>query len=1495
MQVHCSSIRRYLAACSAMAAMLGVAAVGSPMPAHAAPIGGTAIIQVSKSAPFVSSLVPGGTANYTVGVTNFGLSAATGARLADPTPAGLANPSWSCVGMNGAVCAFESGVGDIDEALDGLIPNGTLEFFVVADVDVAPPPYITNVASVSLPAGATCSDASTPPCRAQVTLGTGAAIDMNLSATAEVLSPGGSAQYFLTLDSLGTDASGTSVRVPQPNGLQGMSWTCNASSGAVCPASGGSGSIDLVIGTWPVGGQLIFGINATVSANPPAEIVTSAIAVPPYGGSCGIGGTQPPCIASVRQLAGAQIDITKSGELQLVPDTIEYTLSVFNSGADAGGTVIADPLPAGVSAFTWTCSATDGVTCPAASGIGPINAVVPSWPTGNGLVYTITAQVAPGAPPVIVNTASATPPAGGVCGIEATPPPCVASDSTLLVEGALSIEKYVDTGGMRGGGMLDFIVVASNFSDVSANGSVLGDPLPPGIASFDFWTCSAFKGATCPAASGSGPLAETIVNFPPGSSLTYLIATTLDAAPPSMITNTATLTPPAGSSIGCSGPDPLPPCEASVSVPSGAVFAVGKFADTAGIEPGGTIGYRLDVFNLGMDATNVLVSDPVPAGIASMTWTCSGKGAECPAPSGSGSLSELLSLLPGDAGISYDVSATLAASLPPSVTNTLTVTSPDPNGCLIGDTATVTPSPCITSVTNNSIALLELEKVADRSQLLRGGVVQYTVVLRNEGGNAAGSVLSDPLPAGIDRFDWTCVAFAGAICPAFSGSGALNETIATLPANGYLVYSVTAVVAQDAPASITNIASVTVPAGGACVAAGCAASVTLPVSLVPAANIGITKSADTGTAAPGTTVNYDVQVTNLGDTTSASVVVSDPLPTGVTSMSWTCSGVECPNASGVGAISETLPSLAPYYEEYGAPRPGRVTYRIAAVIDSAPPATINNIATVAPSAGDTCAAASCTATSSLPTGVAGALVLTITQGANAASLVPGGTVDYTVTLANSGPDNAGPTTISDAVPTGIASFAWTCAAAGGASCPAASGVGAINAVVPGMPAGGALTYTISAVVGPTPPTNIVNAFVVTPPASATCVPAGCVSTLSIPVVAPPQPLLAITKSADRAELEPGGNVQYTVSVSNTGTGPAGAAQLSDPIPAGIATVAWTCAAINGAICPAASGTGALNATFNLVPGARLIWTLQAVIVAAPPATVTNVASLVPPAGVPCNPTACTAQVALPTAALGVPAVQVAKSVDPPAGTQVSAGQAIDWTVSIANADAPTTGVVTVTDRLPANVRDVLVSPAAGISCNSTAPAAGSNLVCTLGAGFVGELDIGISAVVTGADAQGVVRNVVEAAGIDNPACTTCSVSNPVGLPFDLALRNARPYSAAGIQGVLVDVVNLTPTAATAVPVVLAPASARRLFGVSSGACTASGGSGGSPIVVTCPNPPSAQGVNCAGATCTIARLAQNGAITLFVALNAGAGATLTVDVPGDGDPANNTLVLEARP
>ncbi|MCL1960200.1 MAG: DUF11 domain-containing protein, partial [Desulfovibrionaceae bacterium] len=250
-----------------------------------------------------------------------------------------------------------------------------------------------------------------------------------------------------------------------------------------------------------------------------------------------------------------------------------------------------------------------------------------------------------------------------------------------------------------------------------------------------------------------------------------------------------------------------------------------------------------------------------------------------------------------------------------------------------------------------------------------GDSVVYTVTASNTGAVSATDVkVTDAFPAGIASASWTCadnsaLIGGGPYCPAASSGGPisppaamLDQTIATLPAGGNVVYAITATAdAVNPPASIVNTASADAQ-GGVCVddlgqPTGQPMPCTATVANPPAPIVAISKAANTGAALrPGESVVYTVRVANAGTETAPNVRVQDPLPPGMASVVWTCDdnagGALCPNGIGNAALDQTIASL---------PVGGIVTYTLNATLAAGGlPAQIANVAT-ADAPGSLCA------------------------------------------------------------------------------------------------------------------------------------------------------------------------------------------------------------------------------------------------------------------------------------------------------------------------------------------------------------------------------------------------------------------------------------------------------------------------------------------------------------------------------------------------------------
>ena len=120
---------------------------------------------------------------------------------------------------------------------------------------------------------------------------------------------------------------------------------------------------------------------------------------------------------------------------------------------------------------------------------------------------------------------------------------------------------------------------------------------------------------------------------------------------------------------------------------------------------------------------------------------------------------------------------------------------------------------------------------------------------------------------------------------------------------------------------------------------------------------------------------------------------------------------------------------------------------------------------------------------------------------NSGAVTRGSTINYTVSASNTGAVSANGAVVSDPLPTGISFASWVCTASGGAVCPASSGTLSLNHTIATFPAGGKVTYAITARVADDAPEAITNAATIQLPDALTVPPDGT-SSVTNPVSDP---------------------------------------------------------------------------------------------------------------------------------------------------------------------------------------------------------------------------------------------------------------------------------------------------------------------------------------------------------------------------------------------------------
>ena len=257
--------------------------------------------------------------------------------------------------------------------------------------------------------------------------------------------------------------------------------------------------------------------------------------------------------------------------------------------------------------------------------------------------------------------------------------------------------------------------------------------------------------------------------------------------------------------------------------------------------------------------------------------------------------------------------------------------------------------------------------------------------------------------------------------------------------------------------------------------------------------------------------------------------------------------------------------------------------------------------------------------------------LSITKTDGVATALPGGSVTYTITGSNAGPDPVTGATIADTFPASE-TCTWTCAGASGGTCTAA-GSGNINDTV-NLPVGGSVTYTASCAISAAATGTLVNTATVS---SSIADPTPGNNSATDTDTLTPQADLSITKTDGVATVVAGGSTIYTITASNAGPSNAPGSTVADTFPASL-TCTWTCAGAGGGTCTPA-GSGNINQVVNLPAGGSTTFTATCNISAAATGSIVNTATVAAAAGVtdtnPANNSATDTDTVLPPGVLNV--------------------------------------------------------------------------------------------------------------------------------------------------------------------------------------------------------------------------------------------------------------------
>ncbi len=1281
--------------------------------------------------------MPGAPLTYTIVVSNLGPSNVSNARLQDSLPAPLSGFTWACAGASGGTCGTAGGAGAID-ILVSVPVGGTVTVTVSGVVPGGVTGSLVNTATVSAPAGV--NDPVAGNNSASDVNGANVQADVSITKTdgSATTVAGAAITYTVVAGNAGpSDVVGATVTDAVPASITGVTWTCAASAGSVCPASG-AGNIAAAVNLL-AGGTATFTISGTVSASATGSISNTATITAPGGVIDPVPGNNT---ATDTDTVTAQADLSATktdGTATAVPGgTVTYTMVVANAGPSAVvGATVTDALAASLSGATWLCAASAGSTCPA-SGTDSVSASVNLAPGGSA-TFTLTATVSAAATGSLVNTIAIAPPTGVTDPVAGNN--SATDTDTLTLHADLTVSKSGTPSPYVPGLPLTYTIVVTNAGPSIVTGAPVVDPFPAAFAGFT-WTCAASSGSSC-AASGSVGL-NTSVDLLVGGAATFTVTGTVPPATTGAQNNTVTVTPPAGVV------DPVPGNNSATNTnPVGAVadVRITKTSTPNPYVPGAPLQYVITATNVGpSDAVGARVQDVLPAVLTSVTWTCaSAAGASCGAAGGTGDIDQLVTL-PVGASVVFTVDAGVPTALTGVLTNTATIATPP---------GVTDPVPGDNQATDNNNASVQADLSVTKSSTPNpygpGTPLTYTIVAANAGpSDVVGARVQDALPAAVSGFAWACAAAGGATCGTLAGTGNI-DVLVDLPSGATITFTLSGTVSASASGVLTNTATIQAPAGVADPVA--ANNLAIDANTAnPSADLGITKGAAPSPYVPGLPMTYTMVVSNSGPSDVVGARVQDVMPAALSAFTWTCSpsgGATCGTASGAGNI-DVLVAL---------PVGGTATFTATGLTPAGGGAAFTNTATVAAPAGVTDPVpANNTATAVTPASVQADLQVVKT--ATSPSYVAGAPLSYVVVATNLGPSTATGARLQDVLPVPLAAFTWTCTAAGGAVCGTATGAGSIDLLLD-LPVGSTATFALTGTVPAGTTGSLTNTATIAAPAGAAD-PAPGNNTSTVVLSGSASADLAISKSSTPSPYVAGQPLAYAIVVSNLGPSGAVGARVQDVLPAALGAFTWTCAPTGGGVCTTASGAGNIDALVDLVVGASVTFTVTGTVPAAMTGALVNTATVAAPPGVadpvPGNNAATDTN---PTTIVQLTDVGIAKTVAPSAAL---VGGSVTYTVIATNFGPTAASGVVVTDQLPVGVAYVASTPSQGSYDQVT------------GRWSVGALAVGQSVTLTidaTVQVPGVIANIAVRTGQNEPDSNAANDSA-------VAVLNSPPYADVGV-------------------------------------------------------------------------------------------------------------------
>ena len=441
-------------------------------------------------------------------------------------------------------------------------------------------------------------------------------------------------------------ADGAIVSDTLPANLTNVTWTCEASGGATCAASGTAsipGNIYDTLTSFPAGGVVTY----TVHARATGGFANTAEIIPPAYFTDAIPANNRSTVTSYLVINKTATDL--NGAPLYGGDMVRYAIVVTNtSGSTMTGVKVTDMLPSGA---VFASASPAGYTSP--------NPLV--WQVGNlaaGATWTgiITVTVDPAVATLGANVAEVS---SDQQGEVATPPVLPPGDGTVL-PGLLINKTVTDLDGapLYAGDMVRYAIVVTNTNGSTMTGVKVTDMLPSGAV---------FASASPAGYTSPNPLVWQVGNLAAGATWTGIITVTVDPAAATLGGNVAEVS---SDQQGTLSTNPVLPPGGGAITPKADLSVAESVARTLN-----GIAYTIVARNSGPSATNgAVVSSFIPAEVTNITWTCRASGGATCSDGAGNALQDTLAALPAGGVMTYTVKGTLG--ILDRGSNIVTITAP---------------------------------------------------------------------------------------------------------------------------------------------------------------------------------------------------------------------------------------------------------------------------------------------------------------------------------------------------------------------------------------------------------------------------------------------------------------------------------------------------------------------------------------------------------------------------------------------------------------------------------------------------------------------------------------------------------------------------------------------------------------------------------------------------------------------------------------------------